>query len=121
MTGEAAGSTAKIFVAGNFSLSTCATPTHNQAQRTHQTHGGRNIPLFDLQTDTWQDCGVPVMCPPVPTPVMTASTPLGKSAKISWAVVRACTSMLAGLLNWQTAIGRGGSQYMRRGGFRGEI
>lgn len=45
---------------------------------------------------------VPVICPPVPTPVMTASTPLGKSAKISWAVVRACTSMLAGLLNWHT-------------------
>ncbi len=41
----------------------------------------------------------PVMCPPVPTPVIKASTPLGKSAAISSAVVRAWTSMLAGFSN----------------------
>jgi hypothetical protein len=41
----------------------------------------------------------PVMWPPVPTPVMITSMPSGKSAAISSAVVRACTSTLAGLLN----------------------
>lgn len=41
----------------------------------------------------------PVMWPPVPTPVMSTSMPSGKSAAISSAVVRTCTSTLAGLLN----------------------
>ena len=39
------------------------------------------------------------MWPPVPTPVISTSMPAGKSAAISCAVVRACTSMLAGLSN----------------------
>ena len=41
----------------------------------------------------------PVMWPPVPTPVISASSPSGKSARISRAVVRTWTSMLAGLSN----------------------
>ena len=41
----------------------------------------------------------PVKWPPVPTPVMSASMPSGKSAKISCAVVRTWMSMFAGLLN----------------------
>ena len=41
----------------------------------------------------------PVMWPPVPTPVISASMPLGKSAAISSAVVRAWTSTLAGFSN----------------------
>ena len=44
-------------------------------------------------------CAQPVMWPPVPTPVISASTPLGKSAAISCAVVRAWMSILAGLSN----------------------
>ena len=40
------------------------------------------------------------MCPPVPTPVMMASTPSGKSARISGTVVRTWMSMLAGFSNW---------------------
>ena len=39
------------------------------------------------------------MWPPVPTPVISTSSPSGKSARISCAVVRTCTSMLAGLSN----------------------
>ena len=39
------------------------------------------------------------MCPPVPTPEMIASTPSGKLAAISSAVVRTWTSMLAGFSN----------------------
>ena len=41
----------------------------------------------------------PVMWPPVPTPVISTSMPSGKSAAISSAVVRTCTSTLAGLSN----------------------
>jgi hypothetical protein len=41
----------------------------------------------------------PLKCPPVPTPVIKMSTPSGKSLMISCAVVRACTSILAGLSN----------------------
>ena len=42
---------------------------------------------------------VPVRWPPVPTPVISTSSPSGKSARISCAVVRSCTATLAGFSN----------------------
>ena len=44
-------------------------------------------------------CATPLRCPPVPTPVMMASRPSGKSRAISSAVVFTCTAMLAGFSN----------------------
>ncbi|MCY1552290.1 hypothetical protein D9M68_886780 [compost metagenome] len=44
-------------------------------------------------------CAQPVRWPPVPTPVISTSTPSGKSAAISAAVVLAWIATLAGLLN----------------------
>ena len=41
----------------------------------------------------------PVRWPPVPTPVINTSSPSGKSARISCAVVRTWMSMLAGFSN----------------------
>jgi hypothetical protein len=52
--------------------------------------------LASAAFSTWAQ---PVMWPPVPTPVMSASRPSGKSARISSAVVRTCTAILAGLSN----------------------
>ncbi len=50
----------------------------------------------------------PVSVPPVPTPTTMASTLPPVSFQISSAVVRSCTSGLAGLSNWagMTALGK---------------
>ena len=60
---------------------------------------GSTANTFSFGQAFFSTCAHPVMWPPVPTPVMSASNPSGKSARISFAVVRACTSTFAGFSN----------------------
>ncbi len=60
---------------------------------------GSTAYTFSLGHIFFSTIAQPVMWPPVPTPVISASMPLGKSAAISSAVVRMWTSMFAGFSN----------------------
>ena len=77
---------------------------------------GSTANTFSFGHFAFSTCAQPVMWPPVPTPVISASMPLGKSAAISCAVVRTCTSMLAGFSNCCgiQAPGRFGDQLVAR-------
>ena len=61
---------------------------------------GSTAKTFNFGQRAFNTCATPVMCPPVPTPVMIATGGLSaKSAWISSDVVRTCPSMLAGFSN----------------------
>ena len=60
---------------------------------------GSTAKTFRSGQDCFSACAQPVMCPPVPTPVIIASSPSGKSSRISFAVVSRWIFTLAGFSN----------------------